>query len=154
MNSKQFDEIMNALVSDSTNILSSAEKEYATDEDRLSNFKSIPGVDPELVCFVYLCKHIDGIRNYVTGRARTQRDSIRGRISDAMNYLILLNAIIVEKETVANVSARDLMFADADDDRRNLFCSHHDMPMSRTAQRDWYCPLCDKEKNLVHTNRV
>jgi len=90
---------MTSLVSEATKVLSSAEKEYASDSDRLSNFKAIDGVDPELVCFIYLTKHIDGIRNYVTGRARVQRDSIRGRILDAMNYLILLNAIIIEKES-------------------------------------------------------
>ena len=152
MNTPEFNVSMNKLINEATSILSSAEKEYATDADRLSNFKSIPGVDPELVCFIYLGKHIDGIRNYVTGRARNQRDSIRGRIHDALNYLILLNAIIEEKDAKATGLAIDLMFGD--DERilsTQMMCPTHNTSLYRTKDNPaWRCIMCEEADRRVN----
>lgn len=101
MNTPEFSTSMHSLIKDATGILESAEKEYASDADRLANFKKRTVGSPESICFIYLTKHIDGIENYVNGRARVQRDSIRGRIIDSINYLILLNAIIEEEAALA-----------------------------------------------------
>jgi len=47
---------------------------------------------------VYLLKHIDGITAYLNGH-KSQREDVRGRIKDAIVYLMLLWAMIEEKES-------------------------------------------------------
>ena len=82
-------------------------KEYANGEDRLGNFKREAikmGVTPELVCHIYLAKHLDSIDHFVkvvqaTGHEPTnQSEPIDGRIGDAIVYLMLLYALTVERE--------------------------------------------------------
>ena len=46
---------------------------------------------------VYLLKHIDGITAYLSGH-KSQREDVRGRIKDAIVYLMLLWAMIEERE--------------------------------------------------------
>lgn len=71
------------------------------DNDVFTNFRSIGdrlGIDPKLVLSVYLFKHMDSIRSYLK-HGQTFTEEISGRISDAINYLVLLNGMIqVEKE--------------------------------------------------------
>jgi len=43
----------------------------------------------------YLLKHIDGISAYVKGH-KSQREDVTGRITDAIVYLMLLWAMVVE----------------------------------------------------------
>jgi|TARA_R100001530_G_scaffold131243_1_gene102779 hypothetical protein len=47
---------------------------------------------------VYLLKHIDGITAYLAGH-KSQREDVRGRIKDAIVYLMLLWAMIEERES-------------------------------------------------------
>ena len=72
------------------------QKEYAHDvENVFANFERIANaVDTsrEKVLMVYLLKHIDGISAYSKGY-RSQRESVRGRITDAIVYLMLLWAM-------------------------------------------------------------
>ena len=49
---------------------------------------------------VYLLKHIDGISSYVNGH-KSQREDVRGRITDAIVYLCLLWGM-VEDESKQN----------------------------------------------------
>ncbi|HEX6940221.1 MAG TPA: hypothetical protein VF158_12475 [Longimicrobiales bacterium] len=46
---------------------------------------------------VYLEKHLDGIHAYVQGH-RSQRESVRGRINDAIVYLCLLRGMVEQAE--------------------------------------------------------
>lgn len=75
-------------------------KEYTvSDEDKLKNFKSIAErmkTTPANVAMVYLLKHMDSIRNYVLSGVEASDEPINGRIRDARNYLLLLEAIINE----------------------------------------------------------
>ena len=66
------------------------------DNDVFTNFRSIGdrlGVDPKIVLSVYLFKHMDSIRSYLK-HGKTFTEEISGRISDAINYLVLLNGLI------------------------------------------------------------
>lgn len=47
------------------------------------------GLSQELVLWVYFRKHCDGIVAYLNGH-KSQREDVRGRIKDAIVYLILL----------------------------------------------------------------
>ena len=46
---------------------------------------------------VYLLKHIDGISSFVNGH-KSQREDVRGRITDVIVYLCLLWGMIEEDE--------------------------------------------------------
>ena len=50
------------------------------------------------VLMVYLLKHIDGISSFVNGH-KSQREDVRGRITDAIVYLCLLWGMIEDTES-------------------------------------------------------
>ena len=69
------------------------QKEYARKKDNaFANFERVGenlNVDKKKVLLVYLLKHIDGICAYVDGH-KSQREDVRGRITDVIVYLCLL----------------------------------------------------------------
>ena len=69
------------------------QKEYAMDEDNVfANFERVANAldtTKEKVLMVYLLKHIDGISAYANG-LKSQREDVRGRITDTIVYLCLL----------------------------------------------------------------
>ncbi len=74
---------------------------YSGKEDYLRNFKSIGeelGIPPEKVLWIYLRKHLDAICSYVRGEYVDDTETIESRIYDAINYLLLLLGIFLEKE--------------------------------------------------------
>ena len=78
------------------------QKEYAhTDNNVFANFDrvgSLLSISSEKTLMVYLLKHIDGITAYLSGH-KSQREDVRGRIKDAIVYLMLLWAMIEERES-------------------------------------------------------
>jgi|TARA_R100001594_G_C4033319_1_gene261705 hypothetical protein len=44
---------------------------------------------------IYLLKHVDGIKAYVNGY-KSQREDVRGRITDVIVYLMLLWGMVEE----------------------------------------------------------
>lgn len=108
MTQEEFNLITNKLFGDCNNVLTQGSKEYAGDEDKLANFKDcaeLIGISPEKVAFVYLYKHIAGVAKYVRNQ-EPQRDSIEGRVTDAINYLALLNAILLERPSIEGFGDR------------------------------------------------
>jgi len=79
---------------------SSGQLEYAHDEDEVfANFNRVSDLleeDRKKVLMTYLLKHIDGIAAYVKGY-KSQREDVRGRITDTIVYLILLWGMIEEE---------------------------------------------------------
>ena len=75
------------------------QKEYAQDEDNVfANFERVGNrlnISREKVLMVYLLKHIDGISAYILGH-KSQREDVRGRLTDAIVYLMLLWSMVVE----------------------------------------------------------
>ncbi len=63
--------------------------------DRIANQMNM---DREIVLWVYLMKHIDGIASYLKGH-RSQREDVTGRLTDAIVYLMLLWGMVAEDET-------------------------------------------------------
>lgn len=79
-------------------------KEYASDYDRLHNFKRAAELLRELPaesCVGFMTKHIvsvlDLVRNHANGDD-ISRAQIDEKIGDAINYLILLEAIFLEDD--------------------------------------------------------
>ena len=54
-------------------------------------------ISREKALTVYLLKHIDGVMAYLKGH-RSQREDVRGRIKDAIVYLMLLWAMVEERD--------------------------------------------------------
>ena len=73
------------------------QKEYARKQNNaFANFERVANhIDSskEKVLMVYLLKHIDGISSFVNGH-KSQREDVRGRITDAIVYLCLLWGMI------------------------------------------------------------
>ena len=75
------------------------QKEYARKQNNaFANFERIGkslNLSREKVLLVFLLKHIDGISSYVEGHL-SQREDVRGRITDVIVYLCLLWGMIEE----------------------------------------------------------
>ena len=69
------------------------QKEYARKQDNaFANFERIGeslSLNRDKVLLVYLLKHMDGIIAHVDGHS-SQREDVRGRITDVIVYLCLL----------------------------------------------------------------
>jgi hypothetical protein len=101
MNQTAFEAYTNNLLRQSAELLVSKGREYAGSEDRLGNFKrgaAATGTTPETVALIYLTKHLDSIQTYVRD-GRKGSEPIQGRIADLLNYVVLLGALICERET-------------------------------------------------------
>jgi len=103
MDSKTFDEILISRINKMQRTLASKATEYATD-DRLHNFKraaELQGVTKEQACLGFMTKHLvsilDMIRDNAEGR-RISQERIDEKIGDAINYLVLLEALFLETE--------------------------------------------------------
>ena len=81
-------------------ILSAKGNEYATDEDRLMNFRTVgdmAGMSPEEVTISYLLKHIQRLAKAVregdyewSWRHDDGSEALKQRVADSINYLLLL----------------------------------------------------------------
>ena len=78
----------------------SGQKEYAADQENVfANFDRIAKqlkLDKKGVLWVYLMKHVDGVASYIKGH-HSQREDVRGRMTDIIVYLSLLWGMIEEE---------------------------------------------------------
>jgi hypothetical protein len=96
----EFDAFWEEMIVGEKELLMKKGQEYSGKENRFRNFEMIGeelGMDPKKILWVYLHKHMDGIRSYLRGEY-TGIEPIKGRIMDARNYLALLAGIIQEEE--------------------------------------------------------
>ena len=101
MKHKQMLDLMDSIFEHVTNMHTNGQKEYAMDEDNVfANFQRIAnqtGNPQEMVLWIYLMKHIDGIASHIRGH-KSQREDVRGRLTDAIVYLCILWGMIESKE--------------------------------------------------------
>jgi hypothetical protein len=74
--------------------------EYASSEDRLYNFKEAAKDDsttPEKALWGMYLKHHVSVKDLKNGHHKLSRRMIDEKIGDAINYLILLEALLIEK---------------------------------------------------------
>lgn len=100
---EDFDRLISELWQGSGALLKSKGAEYASNEERLGNFKRIAtasGVSPERVAFIFLQKHVDSIGQSLDmpltfeWETDSGREGLKQRVADAMNYLLLLSACL------------------------------------------------------------
>ena len=101
MKSKEMIKLMNTIFDSILKMHKEGQREYAHDEDNVfANFDRIANqtdTDRKFVLWIYLMKHIDGIAAYINGH-KSQREDVRGRITDALVYLIILWGMINKDE--------------------------------------------------------
>lgn len=91
--------LINKFFEDCLNLFERAAGEYSHSEDVFKNFKrsaEAAGISKEAALLVFLNKHIDGISSWIRGN-RNQRDSIEGRIMDAVVYLAILYCMVKDE---------------------------------------------------------
>jgi hypothetical protein len=100
MHVEEFNAILEERIVKIRDVLASKSKEYATSGDRLHNFKEaarLEDTDPARALRGMLVKHwvsiMDLTRSYGLAHARIDEG-----IGDAVNYLILLEAVLKEKQ--------------------------------------------------------
>lgn len=100
---QDFDRFIDEMWSQSGALLRSKGNEYASDMDRLGNFRRVAvatGLPMKKVALVWLMKHMDAISQGIQkGQpfVMTQEngaEGLRQRFTDVINYLLLLGAIL------------------------------------------------------------
>jgi hypothetical protein len=100
MNSEEFEAIFEGVVGACRQVLVKKASEYATDEDRLHNFKVAAALNNELptqACWGFATKHIVSIADMVKTGIIYPDATWEEKIGDALNYLILLRALVEEQ---------------------------------------------------------
>lgn len=99
MIASDFEAIFEHQVKQSREVLLAKAREYATDNDRLSNFKKaavLTGGTPEQALWGFLAKHLISLTEMVSDEEDHSIPMWEEKIGDAINYLILLRAQVQE----------------------------------------------------------
>lgn len=99
MNVQKFNEVVAAQVKMSTDILCVKAKEYADAEDRLHNFKTaaaLEGLTPRQALAGMMAKHTVSVYDMCWSSNDFPMAMWDEKITDHINYLLLLKAVIVE----------------------------------------------------------
>ena len=77
------------------------QKEYARkNNNAFANFERVAKaieIKREEVLMTYILKHVDGVLAYIKGH-KSQREDVRGRITDIIVYLCLLWGMVEEND--------------------------------------------------------
>jgi len=103
MNNLEFNKLLDKVIlPEIIKTRQSGGQEYArSDENIFANFERVSNtldITPEEVIMTYTLKHIDGIVAHIKGHV-SQREDVRGRITDAAVYLFLLWAYLVKDDS-------------------------------------------------------
>lgn len=104
MTGKEFDELLNLRLLKIKDVLSSKGAEYSIDKDRLHNFKraaAIRGCTPAQALEGMWVKHLVSVQDLIRENAAGNHAVVLRlrdeKIGDAINYLILLEAILLDE---------------------------------------------------------
>lgn len=101
MNDQDFEELLAGTLSQIQEVLGVKAREYAPGGDRLHNFKIAAAYmqcTEEQACFSYLTKHLVSLADMVKSGKIHPNEVWDEKIGDALNYLILLRAIVAERD--------------------------------------------------------
>jgi len=112
MTQQEFDQVLDSRIAAMRQVLAGKAEEYASGEDRLHNFKVAAKLaanpeSPEQALWGMLRKHLVSVIDIIDGTGRggySSRAKIDEKIGDAINYLVLLEALLIERETSLKVS--------------------------------------------------
>lgn len=101
MKQKQFDEIVNKQLNECKKVLLNKGHQYSLDDDRLSHFKrsaNLMNTNEKQALFNMLTKHLISISDMCLSKTKFDLSLWNEKITDSINYLIILRAIVEEKE--------------------------------------------------------
>ena len=93
----EFDIFFDVFIKECQGMQATKGREYAGANDRFDNFNRQSkknAVDRLVVANIYLGKHLDAIDNFIREGKIYSNEGIRGRIIDAVTYLILIAGMI------------------------------------------------------------
>ena len=102
MNADKFEKLCRELLDKAEGTLFWKSKEYATDEDRLANFRqptSMLGISPAEVCLMYQMKHIASISKIAKETSQGElptKELLQEKCQDVLNYTLIFYAIVSE----------------------------------------------------------
>ena len=100
MTNLEFTTFRDKIIEECCSLSDSKSIEYTqSSNDKLANFKNIGrrfNIDPLLVAGVYMNKHIDSVNNFIKTGEMSSGESLHSRLSDIINYCILMSAIYHE----------------------------------------------------------
>lgn len=108
MNSEWFEKVIKEQIGTCEDVLIGKAKEYATDDDRLHNFKNAAGMmscDPKEALAGMMAKHTISVYDMCRSGKDYPIELWNEKITDHINYLLLLKAIVEEDywhETLGN----------------------------------------------------
>lgn len=108
MNSEWFEKVIKVQIKTCEDVLIGKAKEYATDDDRLHNFKNAAGMmscDPKEALAGMMAKHTISVYDMCRSGKDYPIELWNEKITDHINYLLLLKAIVEEDywhETLGN----------------------------------------------------
>lgn len=109
MNAEDYDQMSAKLLDYAESVTKSKRPAYTVgSDDVLANFKRVSertGISPQQVALVYFLKHVDSIQTIVTRRGIIDPEPVKGRFADAINYLILLYALVEEDQLRQEVAS-------------------------------------------------
>jgi hypothetical protein len=106
MKSDDFKKVLQNRMNQTWGVLALKAKEYASDSDRLHNFKraaAMQNITPEKALIGMFAKHMVSILDMVddlTIDRHSRMETWDEKLGDAVNYLILLEGLIAERHNV------------------------------------------------------
>jgi hypothetical protein len=98
---EEMNDLMEHIVDEVIRIRNAGQTEYARDLDNVfANFErvaSFTGTTREKALLTYMIKHVDGLCAYADGH-KSQREDVRGRLTDIIVYSILFWGMVVDNE--------------------------------------------------------
>lgn len=107
MLTEEFNEVIQDQITLSKRLLITKSQEYSDDGDRLHNFRvasSIQGVDMKQALGGMMAKHTVSIYDMINDENDFVMDVWEEKITDHINYLLLLKAVLVEESASKVVS--------------------------------------------------
>lgn len=113
MNSEWFEKVVKEQIKTCEDVLIGKAKEYATDDDRLHNFKNAAGMmscDPKEALAGMMAKHTISIYDMCRNGKDYPIELWNEKITDHINYLLLLKAVVEEEKTLGVLYAANRIY--------------------------------------------
>lgn len=121
MTFEDFDKLLDRRMKATVEVLASKAVEYAPGADRLHNFKraaAITGESPAEVCVGFMAKHLVSVLDIVDSKearlGRVPQERIDEKFGDAINYLILLEALLNDVADLEELHCSGLVMGDTE----------------------------------------
>lgn len=109
MTHEQFKELLNELDESGIKTLSEKNIRYSSPNDALQNFHEgaeIMGCTTAQACWGYMTKHLSALRKMILSNDFTNREDVKEKIQDSINYLRFIWAISEEERNKKEINVK------------------------------------------------